>query len=184
MQTGALTGLAAVLCCSCALQQMHPLEADSDQATQVAFQDVTTSTPVAANRLVLKDNESFLPPLEAEGNKSPVYPAELLSARLPLRVVCLQIGIDESGRVTSASQAPTSAACPSDAEPPFFAASAAAVKSWGFDPALRCAFPDVATKEMAVANCSGGQEIPQAVSIVYRFRFDQIDGNPSVRIGQ
>ncbi|HEY0503416.1 MAG TPA: hypothetical protein VGD42_07965 [Lysobacter sp.] len=134
------------------------------------------------NRMVLADNESFLMPLDDMKNARPGYPQNLLGANLPPRTVCLRVGIDEKGAVTVVARAPASPFCATDAEPEFLAASETVAKTWKFDPALRCVFRNTKDKERAVASCDGGKSIPQAVTLTYRFRFEQVDGKPQVHV--
>jgi hypothetical protein len=146
-----------------------------------------TSAPAPAaasqgDRMVLADNESFLMPLDDMKNAHPSYPQDLLGKQLPPRTVCLRVGIDEKGAVTVVAKAPASEFCATDAEPQFLAASETVAKTWKFDPALRCVFRNVKDKERAVASCDGGKGIPQAVTLVYRFRFEQVDGKPAVHV--
>ncbi len=152
-------------------------------------QTVATATPAPAatsanqgDRLVLADNESFLMPLDDMKNAHPDYPQNLLGQHLPPRTVCLRVGIDEKGAVTVVAKAPVSEFCPTGAEPEFLAASETVAKTWKFDPALRCVFRNTADKDRAVASCDGGKGIPQAVTLVYRFRFEQVDGKPKVHV--
>jgi len=136
----------------------------------------------ADNRMVLADNESFLMPLDDMKNAHPSYPQHLLGKQLPPRTVCLMVGIDEKGKVTVVAKAPASPFCATDAEPEFLAASETVARTWKFDPALRCVFRNVQDKERAVASCSGGKSVPQAVTLTYRFRFEQVDGKPNVHV--
>ena len=131
---------------------------------------------------MLADNESFLMPLDDTKNVHPSYPQNLLALNLPPRTVCLSVGIDKKGAVTVVYKAPTSEFCPTGVEPEFLAASETAAKTWKFDPALRCVFRNVKDKERAVASCDGGKGIPQAVTLTYRFRFEQVDGKPGVHV--
>jgi len=144
----------------------------------------TTSAGAAnqGNRMVLADNESFLMPLDDMKNAHPSYPQDLLGKQLPPRTVCLMVGINEKGAVTVVAKAPPSEFCATDAEPQFLAASETVAKTWKFDPALRCVFRNVQDKERAVASCSGGKSVPQAVTLTYRFRFEQVDGKPNVHV--
>lgn len=139
-------------------------------------------TATQGNRLVLADNESFLMPLDDAKNAHPSYPQNLLGQQLPPRTVCLRVGIDEKGAVTVVARAPASEFCATDAESEFLAASETAARTWKFDPALRCVFRNAKDKERAVASCDGGKSIPQAVTLVYRFRFEQVDGQPRVHV--
>ncbi len=154
---------------------------------QTAATAASAPAPVAGtatpdNRLVLAENESFLMPLDDMKNVHPSYPPTLLDRRLPPRTVCLRVGIDEKGAVTVVARAPASEFCATSAEPEFLAVSETAARTWKFDPALRCVFRNAQDKERAVASCDGGKGIPQPVTLVYRFRFEQIDGKPQVHV--
>jgi len=149
---------------------------------QTAAASTSAGAANQGNRMVLADNESFLMPLDDMKNAHPSYPQELLGKQLPPRIVCLMVGINEKGAVTVVAKAPPSEFCATNAEPQFLAASETAAKTWKFDPALRCVFRNVADKERAVASCDGGKSIPQAVTLVYRFRFEQVDGKPNVHV--
>lgn len=158
-------------------------------AAALHAQTLTAATPAPAtaaapqdNRLQLADNESFLMPLDDTGNAQPSYPQNLLGQHLPPRTVCLRVGIDEKGAVTVVAKAPASEFCPAGAEPEFLSASETVARTWKFDPALRCVFRNAKDKERAVASCDGGKGIPQAVTLVYRFRFEQVDGQPKVHV--
>lgn len=71
--------------------------------------------------------------------------------------------------------------CPADADRRFISAAQAAVRSWRFDPAFRCVFPPD-RKPNANACYEPGVEVqPQAISLTYRFVFEQIDGRGTVR---
>lgn len=144
--------------------------------------DPVAGTATQDNRMVLAENESFLMPLDDMKNVHPSYPQTLLDRNLPPRTVCLRVGIDEKGAVTVVARAPASEFCTTRAEPEFLAASEAAARTWKFDPALRCVFRNAKDKERVVASCDGGKGIPQAVTLVYRFRFEQVDGKPQVHV--
>lgn len=182
MRRSWLPYLVVAACCACSQGQVKSLVED-DVGARVAYQDITVSTAVRAEHLVLADNESFLMPIDEDSNARPIYPAKLLSQRLSPRVVCIQLAITDAGNVASATQAPASSLCPTDAERAFVEAAIGAANAWRFDPALRCVFPNQAAKELAVGSCNGGAEFPQAVSLVYRFQFEQVDGKPSVKVG-
>jgi hypothetical protein len=152
------------------------------QAVAAATTTPTAGTAQQGDRMVLAENESFLMPLDDTDNAQPGYPQNLLARQLPPRTVCLRVGIDEKGAVTVVARAPASEFCATDAEPEFLAASETAAKTWKFDPALRCVFRNVKDKERAVASCDGGKSVPQAVTLLYRIRFEQVDGKPSVHV--
>ena len=141
-----------------------------------------TATHAASERIALADNENFLPPLAEPGNQPPQYPAALLARRLPPQVVCLRVGVSEEGAVTSSApfvQPPECAELDVAAQP-FLDAAQTAIVAWRYDPAVRCVFehgprPDYPT-------CVDARETPQAVSLTYRFVFEQHNGHGSVRM--
>ena len=140
-----------------------------------------------SGRLVLADNETFFLPLPAAGNALPGYPPSLLAQRLPPQVVCLEIGVGADGEVMTASPIADAAQCPVEAaglraaaDPRFLDAARDAVLGWRFDAAFRCEYPNNAARLRQ--DCSGGRETPQAVSLAYRFIFEQRDGRGSVRL--
>ncbi|HEY5804837.1 MAG TPA: hypothetical protein VIT90_14185 [Lysobacter sp.] len=167
---------AAVLCGHATLAHAQTVAAATAAPTSAA------GTAPQGDRLVMADNESFLMPLDDMKNAHPSYPQSLLGRHLPPRTVCLRVGIDEKGAVTVVARAPASEFCATSAEPEFLAASETVARTWKFDPALRCVFRNAKDKERAVASCDGGKGIPQAVTLVYRFRFEQVDGKPQVHV--
>lgn len=138
-----------------------------------------------SGRLVLADNETFFLPLPALDNALPAYPQPLLAQRLPPQVVCVKVGVGTQGEIMTAAPI-ASTACPVDdpgmqpaADRRFFDAARDAVLRWRFDAAFRCEYPNDAARIRQ--DCSGGREAAQAVSLAYRFVFEQRDGRGSVR---
>ncbi|WP_233264025.1 hypothetical protein [Lysobacter panacisoli] len=168
----------AVLCGHAALAQAQSAAA----VTSAPAPAPAAGTAAQGNRLVMADNESFLLPLDDRKNVQPSYPPNLLAQQLPPRTVCLRVGIDEKGAVIVVAKAPASEFCVMDAEPEFLAASETAARTWKFDPALRCVFRNAEDKKRAHASCDGGKSIPEAVTLVYRIRFEQVDGQPKVHV--
>lgn len=167
------TGCAAFVLCG------HAVWAQAHAQTAAS---ATTAPAAQGDRLVMAENESFLLPLDDRKNAQPAYPQNLLGQQLPPRTVCLRVGIDEKGAVIVVAKAPASPFCVADAEPEFIAASETAARTWKFDPALRCVFRNAEDKKRAHASCDGGKSIPQAVTLVYRIRFEQVDGQPKVHV--
>lgn len=139
-----------------------------------------------SGRLVLADNETFFLPLPATGNALPGYPPSLLAQRLPPQVVCLTIGVGTNGEVMTVLPMALAAVCPLDVpglhaagDQRFYDAARHAVLQWRFDAAFRCEYPNDAARIRG--DCSGGRETPQALSLTYRFIFEQRDGRGSVR---
>ncbi|MDR0181923.1 hypothetical protein [Lysobacter arvi] len=169
-------GLAASLACG------HGAACHAQAVAATSAPTPAAGATTQDNRLVLAENESFLMPLDDMKNAHPSYPEHLLARNLPPRTVCLRVGIDEKGAVTVVARAPVSEMCPAGAEPEFLAASESVARTWTFDPALRCVFRNAKDKERAVASCDGGKGIPQAITLVYRFRFEQSNGTPKVHV--
>lgn len=154
---------------------------DSVRNGEVGVEELT-AIHAASERIALADNENFLPPLAEPGNPPPLYPAALLAQRLPPQVVCLRVGVSEEGAVTSSASfvKPPECAELDIAAQPFVDAAQTAIAAWRYDPAVRCVFepgprPDYPT-------CVDARETPQAVSLTYRFVFEQQNGHGSVRM--
>ena len=60
-----------------------------------------------------------------------------------------------------------------------------AARAWRFEPAVRCVFANAEAKTAATnTGCAGATEIPQAVSLHYRFVFEQDEGRGAVRLAR
>ena len=173
--TAVALGLAA-----CTTPTRAPL--DDPREGQVGFAEVDSAVPTET-RLVLADNESYQPPLPDAGNAAPVYPADLLAQRLSPQSVCVRLAIDEHGAVADAAPVDQGPDCAlgMDVESAFYAAAVEAVKRWRFEPAFRCVFPEGSGPDTA-CGFEDTQEVPQAVSLVYRFVFEQVDGAGRVSV--
>ncbi|MEI2454342.1 hypothetical protein ABU614_13165 [Lysobacter firmicutimachus] len=136
-----------------------------------------------AERLQLAANETFQMPLAEAGNAAPAYPDELLAQRLAPQTVCLNLAIGADGAVAGSRPVERAEGCPAPAtvDPRFFAAARRAVAQWRFDPAFRCVYPGA--KPVDEQGCVSGREEPVAVSLAFRFVFEQRDGRGLVRIG-
>jgi hypothetical protein len=135
-------------------------------------------------RMSLADNEVFVKPLPSTDNDLPEYPQAMLIHHLPPQAVCVRVSIDEKGRVSATAPIGVGPDCPesANAATAFYEAAQAATKSWHYDPAFLCVFPK---KTKASRNgCLGEnvKEVPQAVSLVYRFVFEQVNGRGAVRL--
>lgn len=174
-----LLGLAA-LATGCAAPERASRQ--DPRSGQVGFAEVDSAV-VPANRLSLADNESFQPPLPRADNAAPAYPPELLERHLPPQSVCVRLSIDEGGSVFDAAPVDQGPECAlgMDVESAFFAAAAKAAMGWRFEPAFRCVFQE-GTPADAGCGLDGTVEIPQPVSLVYRFVFEQVDGKGTVSI--
>lgn len=151
----------------------------------VGFSEISTAAPSQA-RLALADDETFEPPVPRSGNALPAYPAHLLEQRLPPQTLCLRLGIDADGSVLDTEPVSEGPDCPGNLieESAFFAAASQTVRTWRFEPAFRCLHPSAEAAQASQGGCGfdGTREIPQAVSLVYRFVFRQIDGRGSVEL--
>ena len=155
---------------------------DDPREGQVGFAEVDSAVP-SDIRLVLADNERYQPPLPDAANPAPEYPAHLLAHHLPPQAVCVRLSIDEYGAVTATAPVDQGPDCTlgMDVESAFYAAAVAAVMQWRFEPAFRCVFPEGSAPDMGCGFIDT-QEVPQAVSLTYRFVFEQVDGKGQVRI--
>ena len=151
---------------------------------QVGVSEVDSAVAPEA-RMTLADNETFQQPLPAADNALPVYPEGLLAHRLPPQAVCVRVSIDEAGAVSATAPivAGPDCAAQENAAAEFYTAAQNAAASWNFDPAFRCVYPK--NMKPHSRGCWGDdvQEVPQAVSLIYRFVFEQIDGKGAVRVG-
>ncbi|MCX7562725.1 hypothetical protein OS176_04065 [Xanthomonadaceae bacterium XH05] len=149
---------------------------------RVGVTEVDAAVPTEM-RLVLASNESFQSPLPAPDNGLPDYPPDLLARRLPPQSVCVRISIDEFGIVTDGEPVDQGPDCNlgMDVESAFYAAAVAAVSEWRFEPAFRCIYPEGNIPELGCGS-DGTREVPQPVSLIYRFVFEQIDGQARVGI--
>jgi hypothetical protein len=69
-------------------------------------------------------------------------------------------------------------------EAAFYEAAAAAASDWHYDPAFRCIFPKRAKKPASGCYGDGVKEVPEAVSLVYQFEFEQQAGVGAVRLSK
>lgn len=168
--------LAALLLAACAASP--PLQG------QVGVSEVDAAVP-KAQRMTLADNESFQQPLPRADNPLPDYPSDQLPLRLPPQVVCVRVSIDEAGAVSATAPVGSGPDCPPEQGVPaaFHEAAADAALRWRYEPAFRCVFPEGTTPDPS--GCIGEiEQRPQAVSLVYRFVFEQSEGQGQVRIAR
>ena len=137
-----------------------------------------------AGQLQLGENETFLLPIDEPGNRLPEYPAAVLAQAVPSAQVCMRIDIDENGGVTYAGPVVREPDCPPITEltKQFSDAAAAALRTWRFEPAIKCRFRNKRAKEAAGMSCQGGRETPVATTLTFRFLFEQVDGQGRVRM--
>lgn len=174
----------AVGCASRPIAERHAADPTRPQG-DVGMREFDPSEVPEIGRLALAAHESFQRPIAHPSNAPPLYPASRLADPTPPREVCVRLAVGEDGRVLSAVDVTGGAGCDTGApsEPEFVASAVQAAKEWRFDPALRCVFR-TASEKAAAANtgCAGAEEIPQAVSLHYRFVFEQKDGRGVVRL--
>lgn len=177
--------LSGIVLAACTTRGDAPSRGHADQrvTSTVGFQDISDLTSAPNGRLSLAANESYLEPLEATDSPMPPYPADLLGSNLDAQTVCLRVAVGVDGTVASAVPLTEPPACPAPVDPAFSQAASRTVMAWAFEPARRCVFPTAAIKELAIASCNGGEETPIAVTLTYRFVFEQNDGTGTVRLG-
>ncbi|MBK8068783.1 MAG: hypothetical protein IPK27_14495 [Rhodanobacteraceae bacterium] len=119
-------------------------------------------------------DEVHEPPMQRAGNLSPVYPAELIAARLPPQSVSVRIVVDREGRVARVD--PLEGAGTPDAR--FLAAVREAVMRWRFEP-----FRVIEWADGPDADGNGEPDGQQVVGeqtrpfrFDMRFRFEVVDG--------
>lgn len=138
--------------------------------------------PPTEARLSLAANEGFQPAFPLSGNRLPEYPGVLLARQLPPQTICATVDVDGEGRVAVVLPERSAPECAGPGEAPdplFLAETERALKTWRFEPAFRCVYPDDVKADL---NClrGGAEEIPQPIRLAYRFRFEQIDGRGQV----
>lgn len=172
---------ALLVLAACAATPPPPREVRGD----VGVREIDAAAAPSA-RLTLARNESFQRPLFSSDNALPAYPPALLPQSLPPHAVCLRVGIDETGRVsmTEPVAAGTDCEMTERAAPEFISAAREAAQGWRFDPAFRCVHPEGEPPDYGLCSGEGVREIPQAVSLVYRFVFEQVDGRGAVRLAE
>ena len=152
-----------------------------------AAQDAAVSevdSPVPQSSMTLKDNETFQRPMPMPGNALPAYPETMLAHLLPPQTVCVRVSIDEKGKVDATHPIGAGPDCPTPQNAPaaFYEAAEDAAKSWTFDPAFRCVYPKRVKPNPSGCFGDDVEEVPTAVSMVYRFVFEQAEGHGAVRV--
>jgi hypothetical protein len=152
-----------------------------------AAQPFDPATAPGIDRVVLESHESFLMPVGDLANQTPIYPEARLADRLPRREVCLRLSVAEDGRVSALDDVTGFPGCEvqEGVEADFVDSAMHAARAWRFEPAVRCVFA-TSEEKAAAANtgCAGAREIPQAVSLHYRFVFEQDEGRGVVRLAR
>lgn len=190
--TAKMPAVAALLILSAGLLHMGGCASTAPETTvesirsgEVGVTDITRRVAFPA-RVQLAGNEAFQMPQAAPGNALPTYPESLLRQGLPPQAVCLRVSIDRDGGVMGSAPIEATPECPAPGivDPQFFAAAKDVVANWRFDPAARCTFSDSRSADADAGDCTGADKVAQAVSLAYRFVFEQHEGRGSVRISQ
>lgn len=152
-----------------------------------AAQDAAVSevdAPVPASAMTLAANETFQRPMPMPGNTLPSYPEGMLGHMLPPQTVCVRVTIDDTGKVEATAPIGSGPDCPTPENAPaaFYEAAEAAAKAWSFDPAFKCVYPKRVKPNPRGCFGDDVKEVPTAVSMVYRFVFEQSEGKPAVRL--
>lgn len=153
-----------------------PLRAES------TVTEVDAAAP-ASQRMALAENETFQNPFPMADNAMPEYPENMLPHNLPPQAVCVRVTISEEGSVSGTAPIGAGPDCPaeSNAAAAFYDAAQKAAQTWKFEPAFRCIYPKGTKPDRR--GCFGDKvkEVPEAVSLVYRFVFENTGGNGAVR---
>jgi hypothetical protein len=152
-----------------------------------AAQPLDLGAALDLDRVVLASHESFLMPVGDLANQTPIYPEARLVDRLPRRVVCLRLAVAEDGSVFAVDDVTGADGCEvqGDVEAEFVHSAMHAARTWRFEPAVRCVFANAEEKAAATnTGCAGAREIPQPVSLHYRFVFEQDQGRGAVRLAR
>lgn len=166
-----LAVLAAAIASACSTTPVQ-----EPRSGAVGYSEV--SEDAASDRIVLGDNETYLPPLPLPGNALPDYPEAMLADALPVQVVCVQASITTEGTVGGTRPVSDLDGCPPPAQA-FYDAAAAAVATWRYNPGFRCIYERAEDRDPR--GCVGdAREEPLAVRLNYRFEFGQTAGQGRV----
>lgn len=148
-------------------------------AGNVAYQSIE---PEDADRLQLSATQGYVSALAKADKALPIYPAQWLASRLAPVTVCVELFIDDNGRVYETHPLIQGVTCP--ALPPEYAAAfqqavVTAVGQWGFVPSYICELPAGGAPD---AGCAGEGVVrkPIAIRQAYRFVFRQTPQGPVV----
>lgn len=175
---------AAVACCLalCGCKTVDPLPpSEAERIGEVGMEIVPP--PAGATRMQLPQSQRFVFPDVEEPVALPVYPVELLQARLaPLRL-CVEADIGADGLVMAARPRVDEDCADGPVRQEFSTAAVEAVRRWVFAPALLCKAPDERVEDPCLH--PQVEEVPTPVRLSYAFRFSQRDGEPVVeQVGQ
>lgn len=151
-------------------------------AAETTVTEVDSAVPTSA-RMALADNETFQKPLPSVDNAMPEYPASMLPHNLPPQAVCVRVTIDEKGGVSGTAPIGVGPDCPAEANAAaaFYESAQQATQGWKYDPAFRCVYPKGTKPDRRGCFGEKVKEVPEAVSMVYRFVFEQSEGRGAVR---
>jgi hypothetical protein len=138
--------------------------------------------PSGASRMQLPQSQRFVFPDLEEPVPLPIYPPQLLAARLAPVLVCVEVDIGADGSVGAARPRLDTGCVDKPVRQEFVGAAVAAVSQWTYAPALLCKAPDASLEDPCVH--PQVVETPTPVRLSYAFRFTQMDGEPQVeRVG-
>lgn len=150
-------------------------------STKTAFHVIM---PTGAVRYVLAKNQKFVLG-EALSQGLPVYPAKLLSRRLPPQEVCLELTMDATGAVVASRSLYGSLTCPAAGNPvlrSFEDAARQAVAQWRFAPAKLCTYPAGVDAQDADNDCRGARVDYLPVKLAFDFQFVERHGVAAVKL--
>jgi hypothetical protein len=138
--------------------------------------------PEGSETYVEQKNQKFLLGDRIGEAVLPVYPADLVGRHLSTQVVCVEVDIDETGKVYASRPLFGVSACPGSEvalDARFLASAQAAVRQWAFRPARMCTFPSAAAVN---DRCSAEGVVVEAMPVryAYSFYFEQTPGGAKV----
>ena len=142
--------------------------------TKTAYQIVI---PRSVDRYELKNNQAFYLGERIGEAVLPVYPASELGKHLPEQNLCVEIVIDDDGRVLSSRPLFDPDGCSSQTmHPPeaFYEATEVAVKQWAFMPARICTFPLSVAKNDGCEGAGKVEYVP--IRLAFAFTFTEEHG--------
>ena len=146
----------------------------------VARTDYSLIVPSNVEAYEEQTNQRFLLGERIGPTALPTYPSGLVALRLSPQSICVEIDIDEDGKIAAARQLNDVEECRAKTNEQFLQAALAAVGQWSFHPARMCTFPNAASVN---DDCSGTNVVVERVPVrlAYRFTFSVDHDGPRVR---
>lgn len=175
-----ISSTAFVACCLLACATSRPPASDTGSRGDVSVRAISDDVHDSYN--VENNDVRFVGPSPLESNKLPVYPASLLSSRLPPQELRVRIIVNEAGFVTEVT---TPYALDGD-QMTFFTATAAALKGWAFMPLVKVESGIEATTLYAHGKqlVFGGKATAMRFRQDYKFTFAQRNGRGVVETAE